>query len=544
MGANRRYRRESAKQKKTVDVAFTATSTPKKASNLPPASQASEKTNIRQSGARSGQNVSPKNSIKQEHITYFPPERYGLWPTQFLEASMKPFRLVPRQWRLETPHMIAVFLLVLFLYAYTTPRTVGLEDDGLFISNLHFFGVAHPPGYPIHTFLGGVFYHILKFLHLGTPAFRGHFFSGFTGAIACAAIYATVIMLVRGRIFGYLGGLSYGASQTFWSQAIIAEVYTMNAMFFFIVLALVVYYAGHSGRPGRNHRRLFCTIAFVYGLALANHYPILGLGSIGLGLLVISQFRHIISNIILGGVFLVLGAAPPFLWMVARSHVITPANFYGPIENFDQFLFYVLRKGYSGIDKQTGVGLEDKIIFFQALTDDMLWQFTPLGFIFVLLGFWAMARSRYNWLWLSLVVSWFMSSFLLVILLDFKAEFIWLAAFRVYHLLAFGIMAIWLGLGAAWFVDRLSFLSLSVRQNVGFAVTIVVVGLSIFAHWELNNRKNYTWAHDLAVAKLNSIERNAVLFTFDDLDLPVGYLHFVEGHRPEAQQHKDKTQRA
>ena len=222
-----------------------------------------------------------------------------------------------------------------------------------------------------------------------------------------------------------------------------------------------------------------------------------------------------------------LGAAPPFLWMVARSHVITPANFYGPIENFDQFLFYVLRKGYSGIDKQTGVGLEDKIIFFQALTDDMLWQFTPLGFIFVLLGFWAMARSRYNWLWLSLVVSWFMSSFLLVILLDFKAEFIWLAAFRVYHLLAFGIMAIWLGLGAAWFVDRLSFLSLSVRQNVGFAVTIVVVGLSIFAHWELNNRKNYTWAHDLAVAKLNSIERNAVLFTFDDLDIPVGYLHFV-----------------
>ena len=95
--------------------------------------------------------------------------------------------------------------MVLFLYAYTTPRLVGLEDDGLFISNLHFFGVAHPPGYPIHTFLGGIFYHLLPF---GTPAFKGHFFSGFVGAIGVcrhlcnggdAATRTTV------RLFGRLG---------------------------------------------------------------------------------------------------------------------------------------------------------------------------------------------------------------------------------------------------------------------------------------------------------------------------------------------------
>ena len=134
--------------------------------------------------------------------------------------------------------------MVLFLYAYTTPRLVGLEDDGLFISNLHFFGVAHPPGYPIHTFLGGIFYHLLPF---GTPAFKGHFFSGFVGAIACAAIYATVAMLLRGRQFAYLGGLAYGASQTFWSQAIIAEVYTLNAMFLFYCACLV-------GGLHRSHR--------------------------------------------------------------------------------------------------------------------------------------------------------------------------------------------------------------------------------------------------------------------------------------------------
>ena len=81
-------------------------------------------------------------------------------------------------------------------------------------------------------------------------------------------------------------------------------------------------------------------------------------------------------------------------------------------------------------DKQAGVGWDDKLVFFESLVNDMVWQFTPLGFAFVVLGFIAMSRSRYNWLWLSLTVSWFMSSLLLVILLDFKAEFIWLSAFR------------------------------------------------------------------------------------------------------------------
>ena len=204
-------------------------------------------------------------------------------------------------------------------------------------------------------------------------------------------------------------------------------------------------------------------------------------------------------------------------------------------------MFYVLRKGYSGVDKQAGVGWDDKLVFFESLVNDMVWQFTPLGFAFVVLGFIAMSRSRYNWLWLSLTVSWFMSSLLLVILLDFKAEFIWLSAFRVYHLLAFGIMAIWLALGAAWFIDLLrSFMSLLTRRNLGFMIAASVVGLSVAAHWEINNRRDYRWAHDLAVAKLNSVEANSVLFTFDDLDLPVGYLHFVEGLRPDLKVYNDQ----
>ena len=481
--------------------------------------------------------------------SYLPSEKRSLSPAQFLESAFTPYALIKRNWRAEIPHMAVVFFVILFLYGWTTPRLVTLEDDGLFVSNLHFFGVAHPPGYPIHTLLGSIFYHLLPF---GTPAFKGHFFSGFAGAGACAAIYAIIAMLIRGRVFAYLGGMAYGVSDTFWSQAIIAEVYTLNSMFFFIVMALCLAYAGNVGRSGKMHRRVFVAITIVYGLGMANHYPLLMLGSIGLGLIVLSQYKNILPRVFLGlgGVF--LGAVPPYLLMFWRSGYETaanPANFYGPIgflglnerEKVVDFSFYVLRSGYSGVDKQSGVGLDDKLAFGNALANDMWWQFTPLGFIFVILGFLVMARSRYHWLWVSLLFSWFMSSFLLVYLLDFKAEFIWMAAFRVYHLLAFGIMAIWLALGAAWVTDKCGNLSAVARRYVGGCILVTVLGVTVATHWHKNNRSDYTWAHDLAVAKLNSVEPNSVLFTFDDLDLPVGYLHFVEGLRPDLKVYNDQA---
>lgn len=487
--------------------------------------------------ARASAASSDKARSSEKAFTYLPSERRSLWPTEFLSGVGKPYRLIHRNWRQEMPHLFMVFFLVLLLYAYTTPRLVALEDDGLFISNMKFFGVAHPPGYPVHTFLGGLFYHILPF---GTPAFKGHLFSGFVGAIGCAAIYAIVAMLVRGRIYAYLAGLAYGASKTFWSQAIIAEVYTLNAMFFFIIIAQCVHYASYVGRSSYRHRRLLFIIAFTYGLAAANHYPILLLGSSGLGLLVLSQWRNILPNIPQVALFVLLGLAPPYAWMVWRSHIITPANFYGPIETWDAFLFYFLRSGYAGVDNQGGVSIEDKIAFTKFLGDEMLWQFTPVGLFLAAVGFLIMMRLRYNWMWLAFATSWFTSSVLLVWLLDFKATFIWMAAFRVYHLLAYGIMAIWLALGAAWIADRCRFIPVMARRQLGWMFVCAVFGGSVYAHWDINNRRDYRWAHDLAMAKINSVEPNSVLFTFDDLDLPVGYLHFVEGVRPDLKVYNDQ----
>ena len=477
-----------------------------------------------------------KTPGKPQPFEYFPTEK----AMPLLAAARRPYKLPDRDWRPEIPHLLALFFLIWLFYGLTTPHFIALEDDGLFIGNMAFFGVGHPPGYPVHSFLGGIFYRLIPF---GSAAFRGHLFSGFAAALACVAVYAFVLSLLRGRIFAYLAAFAYAASEVFWSQAIIAEVYTLNALFFFVVLFLCLRYASASSDKTVNTSvRPLCLIAFVYGVGIANHYPILGLGTIGLFPLVFSRWGAILkpSHLLPAIACLSLGAVPPYLWMVWRSHSSTLSNFYGPIESWEDFLFYFSRSGYSGIDAQAGVGWSDKLDFAAQLGNDMLWQFTPVGFLFVAVGFAVMWRSHLRWLALSLTLSWFCSSVLLVFLLDFRATFFWLSAFRVYHLLAYGIMAIWLAVGVAWLVDRWRNRRLEFRQGIGVGVAVIIVVASVTAHWRQNNRSDYRWAHDLAMAKLNSVEENAVLFLFDDLDLPAGFLHYNEGVRPDLTVYNDQ----
>ena len=108
---------------------------------------------------------------------------FGLW-----SSTMQPITVVERTWRKEIPYMLGVAVFAFAIYFATAPRLVALEDDGLFLMNLEYFGIPHPSGYPLFVLLGGTLYHLMPdFIE---PAFRGHLVSGIFGALACAGVYA------------------------------------------------------------------------------------------------------------------------------------------------------------------------------------------------------------------------------------------------------------------------------------------------------------------------------------------------------------------
>ncbi len=147
--------------------------------------------------------------------------------------------------------------LVLYL-ATLAPTVTTVFDDSLeFQVVLPSLGIAHPTGYPLYTLLGWLF----SRLPVGDLAYRVNLLSALAGAAAVAALFLTGRRLGSGRLPAALMAGVFALSTTWWSQATIAEVYTLHGLAVALILYLTL-----SDRGTRTP-----WLALVFGLALAHH---------------------------------------------------------------------------------------------------------------------------------------------------------------------------------------------------------------------------------------------------------------------------------
>ena len=118
--------------------------------------------------------------------------------------------------RSDAAALAAAVLGPLALYVATLPRTVVLEDDGLFLMAGVHLGIAHPPGYPLYTLI----VHLFTRLPFLDAAFLGHLSSAVLGALACGAVYCCARLLRASPAPALTAAWLFGVSEQFWSQAI------------------------------------------------------------------------------------------------------------------------------------------------------------------------------------------------------------------------------------------------------------------------------------------------------------------------------------
>ncbi len=88
------------------------------------------------------------------------------------------------------------------------------------------------------------------FLPIRDIAYRVNLFSALMAALAVASVYLAGQLLACNRLAALFGALALAVSFSFWSQAIIAEVYTSGAAFLaLMLLGLLAWYRSGS-RPG------------------------------------------------------------------------------------------------------------------------------------------------------------------------------------------------------------------------------------------------------------------------------------------------------
>ena len=456
----------------------------------------------------------------------------------------RPSWRLPRSWDLAA--FAAAIAGPLLLYVITLPRTVVLEDDGWFLIVGKFLGVGHPPGYPVHILLSNLF---LK-IPWGSAALLGHLLSALLGALACGAVYACARMLGAAPAPALIGAWLLAVSEHFWAQAIITEVYTLNALCFFGVYALLLHL---QRNPSEN--RAWAAAAFLYGIGLANHWPLMVLASPGLALAAVPLWRDLINRLRLLVISFLPAVVLPYGWMVWRSLQEPTFSFPGRLGTVDAFVAQVTRRIYRDVDTSASAGWSDKFEFLRWFGGDIVWQFTLPGFLLALVGLaMLLAGPRWNrqdspptagalgWAARSAGPAAFLgSSVVLLWLLNFDYDFFHVQVFRPYPLVCYGLLAIWTAVGlqntVSWVGCRFRWPASRrplLLSGVAAAAGVAMAGWSVQTHWDANNRAGSDFAQRYVDMVFDVVPPDAVLLTVgDEVTLPIAYYHFVEGQRPD-----------
>jgi tetratricopeptide (TPR) repeat protein len=131
-----------------------------------------------------------------------------------------------------------------------------------------------------------------------------------------------------------------------------------------------------------------------------------------------------------------------------------------------------------------------------------------------------------------LLLGYVCNTFLLIILLGFDYEFLHQNIFRVYPIIAYCVVSIWMVLGIKTlikFIDKPPGVQL---KTLPVMLSILIIGIMFFINIKINYRAEDVWAEKYAKTILDNLPNNAVIFTDGDLDLTIiGYLNKIQNYR-------------
>lgn len=384
-------------------------------------------------------------------------------------------------------------------------------------------GVAHPTGYPLYTLLANGFLHALP---LDSVAYRMNLLSALSAAAAVGALYLLLRRLrFRPRLAG-AGALLFAFGRTFWSQAVIAEVYAFHV--FWVTLVLLCAVTWERG----GSRRWLLAAALAYGCAFAHHLQSALLAP-GLMVYVLTSprrsefFRELRWTLPL---FLLPLLTYAYLPLAALRDA--PMNWNDP-RNWDNFVRHVTGWEYRDLMfTKTGEQLRRDFFRYAGADGFLAREFGAFVVPLALVGIVSLFRTQRRILALTLVTY----AVGVVYSLNYKIFDIE-AYYLVPHLMI-----------ATWAVAGLRRLGVAVRalgrrklpetrRPLGWAAAAVlaaVPGAVLARNWEVNDRHADLAPLRYARTALASLAPNALVLLEGDLPaFPLAYVRHVEGLRPD-----------
>ena len=457
---------------------------------------------------------------------------------------------------------VAAFAGLLALAVYIRSLAPGLlwGDSAEFQFAAWLGGFAHPTGYPLYLLLGWLWSHVFPF---GEPAYRMNLFTALWGGAAVALLSLVVMRMLRfvdrsvgggpARLVGLGAALAFTFTPTFWSQAVIAEVYTLHAVFITGILLALIAWAERvlSADYGRATRQLFF-IALLFGFSLTHHRSTI---------LLIPAILLFMFGILRGAAgyprpalrrVLSLGAAvlaPLLIYLLIplrAPHVpyyrleLAPGQFQPLYESTVKgFLAHISGSVFS----TSLVAPQGRALDIGGLVARFVSELGPGGLILGIVGLgWLLLRGladphRRAWHLVGLTGVFFLAQ------ITFNL-FYAIGDIRVFYIPAYLVWSLWMGAGA-WALGRavMSLIegagdarrrtALFAGSGVALALLLALTYRSAVVHWPKAQAANYYSAQRAWDALLAAqLPQNAILVSNDrDEMAPLWYVQHVQGTR-------------
>jgi 4-amino-4-deoxy-L-arabinose transferase-like glycosyltransferase len=427
--------------------------------------------------------------------------------------------------------MVALVGLIAFgVYARTAGISIAWGDSPELTAAAANAGVPHPTGYPLYMILGHAFIRLVPF---GSVALKMNLLSAIFAALAVALSYRLMVQITRSRAASVMTALAFAFSLTFWSQAVIAEVYALHMLGMTAVLTLVLTW------DQRGDRRWLLAAAVTYGLCFTHHLLSVLLAPGLLLFALTSRHRGQFLRELRWTVPLFLLPLALYLYLPLAA-LRDPPTDWGDPRTWDNFLMHVTGQQYRrAMFTMSGAQLLQRVkeysgIGLQGLPGHLPAQFTAPLLCLAPIGLWSLARHRRRLLALTLLVY--------LVTLGYAFNY-YIYDVEVYYLPAHLMVAVWVAAGlrqvGVWLGKLWRRIAVKPAQrralNVVVGTSLLVMPLSLLlSNWETNDHHDDWSALMYARAALATLKPNALLLSGDDnYYFPLMYTKFVENRRPD-----------
>lgn len=299
--------------------------------------------------------------------------------------------------------LVFFFGFVTFVYFNNATRDVYSGDIGDLVTAGYVFGIPHPPGYPLLTLLGFIFTHLPFPV---PPVTKMAYVSVLASIIGLLFFFSFSLRATKSRLIAFLATAILAFSYPFWLQAEIPEVFALSHS-----LLIIIFFFAIRFYEEKKLRYFYLTLFFM-GLSLTNQHAIIAVFPAVFLLLLGGMFSilHFTSKVaeglLRGGKVLLYGLGAfllgllPYIYIPIAASTSPKINWLGGEATLQNFIWLVLRKGYteSYTDVypfvETVVGFLPRLLAVKIYLQYFIDHYTIIVVLLCLIGIWTLFKNK------------------------------------------------------------------------------------------------------------------------------------------------------